>query len=262
MRHRYFIPVAIVAAVSGITAVVSLASAEPSQVNACYSRSTGVLRISTLCRFGEAQLSWNAGGQRGPAGPAGLRGARGIAGADGAAGQIGPAGNAGAAGAAGIAGPAGERGDVGLTGATGSAGSNGSDGAPGIGTTGATGATGHTGATGATGATGTGATGPAGATGATGAAGGMSTYTVSGVQQVGGHVVIGSVTVPSSGSTTVMLTGSAGFTSASSYQCAANIPGNAQNQQSFYDITNVDGTHIQVTSNDEFDTVGFICAGN
>jgi hypothetical protein len=79
-------------------------------VNACRSKSTGVLRVpaaGTSCKGDEQPLQWNVRGPAGPVGPAGPAGPSGAAGPGGPAGPQGPAGPKGATGATGPQGPPG-----------------------------------------------------------------------------------------------------------------------------------------------------------
>lgn len=77
-------------------------------INACRSKSTGVLRVPAAgasCKGDEQALQWNVRGVAGPAGPAGAAGPVGPAGAAGATGPAGPSGPTGATGPQGPAGP-------------------------------------------------------------------------------------------------------------------------------------------------------------
>lgn len=141
-------------------------------IHACYSKSTGDVRIVPLasdCKATEQAVSWNTIGPRGPEGPAGPAGAKGATGPAGPKGATGPAGSAGPKGATGAQGP-----------------------------TGATGAQGPTGATGATGATGP--TGPAGPTGPSGPSGtqdlfGTTDLTTGQGNATGATCTVGTVTL-------------------------------------------------------------------
>ncbi len=75
------------------------------QIDACYARSGGALRVIdssvTQCKQGETSLAWSvqgAAGPQGPTGPAGPSGPQGPQGAQGAAGPAGPTGATGPAG--------------------------------------------------------------------------------------------------------------------------------------------------------------------
>jgi Collagen triple helix repeat (20 copies) len=180
-------------AVAGTLGVpVAFASTPDSGVvHACYSKSSGILRIPSgqHCSKGEVAISWNQKGAQGPQGAQGATGNNGIAGAPGATGPAGTGsqgaqgatgatGNNGIAGAPGATGPTGPAGS-GATGPQGATGTNGTNGVTGptgptgaAGINGAAGATGPTGAAGAPGVTGpTGATGPAGINGSNGVTG-------------------------------------------------------------------------------------------
>ena len=78
---------------------------EASTIHACYSKSSGVLRIATRCKSSERSLAWNTAGLRGKTGARGPAGAPGATGTAGTAGATGPAGPPGAAGATGPTGP-------------------------------------------------------------------------------------------------------------------------------------------------------------
>jgi large repetitive protein len=102
--RRVLVPAAVVLAAAGVAGAALQADGV---INACRSKSTGVLRVpspGTSCKGDETPLQWNV---TGPAGPAGAAGPPGPAGATGAAGPIGPAGPAGPAGPVGPRGPAG-----------------------------------------------------------------------------------------------------------------------------------------------------------
>jgi len=119
------------------------------------------------------------------------------------------------AGTAGATGPTGTVGATGGTGATGSAGATGPSGQAGA--SGATGATGVSGVTGPAGVSG--ATGMQGVTGPTGAAGVVPTYTAGGSLIAGAHAVTGTATIVNGGPASVTFSGSAAFSSVSSYTC-------------------------------------------
>lgn len=104
----------------GVVAVVTLALAAGAAgagvkavladeaINACRSKSSGVLRVPAAgsgCRSDEHALQWNVRGLPGPQGPAGDAGPAGAAGAPGAAGPAGPRGFPGATGPQGPPGP-------------------------------------------------------------------------------------------------------------------------------------------------------------
>ncbi len=108
-----------------------------SKITACFSRSTGALRVvpsGHACHRNEQSLVWNKRGRRGPAGAAGTVGAAGSAGPTGSAGAKGPRGATGALGVAGAPGPLGPRGvagSPGTPGPSGPAGAVGPKGSPG-----------------------------------------------------------------------------------------------------------------------------------
>jgi hypothetical protein len=85
--------VGVVLAVSGISYAAGTRTA--ATINACYSNSTGVVRIDASCARGESAIAWNEEGPQGPAGPKGPAGERGLAGPSGQRGPAGPAGPAG-----------------------------------------------------------------------------------------------------------------------------------------------------------------------
>ncbi len=123
-------------------------------IAACFSRSTGALRVvpsGHACHRNEQSLVWNKRGRRGRAGAAGTVGAAGSAGRAGSAGALGPRGATGApgvAGAPGLLGPRGVAGSPATPGPTGPAGAAGPKGSPG--TPGSTGARGPAGPVGGT----------------------------------------------------------------------------------------------------------------
>ena len=147
---------ALVAATAGM-AVAAVPDSVTGAITACYRPSTGAMRIidaqaGKKCASGEAALTWNKQGERGPkgdpclssdplcVGPKGDRGATGETGATGttgATGADGPTGPQGPAGAKGDTGDKGDRGDAGDAGGAGGAGD--------VGPTGPTGADGPTG---------------------------------------------------------------------------------------------------------------------
>jgi hypothetical protein len=156
-------------------------------------------------------------------------------------------------------GPAGPTGPQGDTGATGDAGATGATGDAGA--TGATGDAGATGATGAAGATGPqGPKGDTGATGATGPAGQSAVYTAAGTLQAGSHMVFGSGTTNPGGNLNVTLTGSAAFTSGSSYQCTATYVSNTTGTAPV--AINAPSATGFTIKGDSSKTIGFICVGN
>jgi hypothetical protein len=184
-----FVVVAVGAAVlvAGGTIAYSAVTATSNTIEACYSKSTGDVRIASKCKKGELPISWNKQGATGVAGPAGAPGAAGTQGpqgAQGAQGNTGAQGSSGSPGAVGATGPTGSAtGPTGPTGSTGPIGGTGNTGPQGTtGNTGPTGVTGNTGPTGAAGgATGvTGPTGPTGNTGPTGAQGPVGAAGVTG----------------------------------------------------------------------------------
>lgn len=81
---------AIMTALSGVAYAANNRTA--SVIHACYSTSTGNLRIASSCERTEAAISWNEEGPVGPAGQAGPGGPRGEDGPPGPAGRRGPAG--------------------------------------------------------------------------------------------------------------------------------------------------------------------------
>lgn len=87
---------------------------------------------------------------------------------------------------------------------------------------------------------------------------GIPVYNSSGARQLKPHVVIDNVTLPSGGSATVTLSGSAGFASASSYVVIAsdNIAKRTLN------IVRNSGTSFTVSGGGTGDIVSYICIGN
>ena len=87
---------------TGGYAASAATTANPTSVNACRDKLTGLLVVpdakASGCRSWETPLSWGVVGPAGAAGPAGATGQAGPAGKDGAAGPAGPAGPAGAPG--------------------------------------------------------------------------------------------------------------------------------------------------------------------
>jgi hypothetical protein len=124
-------------------------AASSNVVIACYSLSTGDVRIVSKvseCTSKEKSITWDIKGPEGPEGPKGLTGLRGATGLEGPKGAIGPKGATGAIGANGAIGPQGPAGITGATGSTGPAGPAGPQG-----TTGAAGTAGSQGKTGSQG---------------------------------------------------------------------------------------------------------------
>lgn len=229
-----------------------------------------------------------ATGATGPTGAVGATGVTGAAGATGATGFLGATGPVGATGVTGAFGPTGVTGATGAVGATGVTGVVGPTGVTGA--TGATGATGVTGATGATGVTGdvgptgatgpiglmgdigptgvtgisgaigpTGATGATGATGVTGAQGMLDVYTEAGALVVTPHFVTGSgVSVAVPAEVTVTLSGSAAFTTQTSYVCTVTT--NDSNQA--VGVVQVDGATFKVNVSTAGIPFQYICLGN
>jgi hypothetical protein len=179
-----------------------------------------------------------ATGATGPIGPTGPQGAKGDTGATGPIGTQGPTGPTGAAGATGATGPQGLKGDTGAQGP--------------IGLTGPQGPQGPSGPAGATGAT-----GPTGPTGPTGQA---AVYNTGGTLQTGARIVIGSGTLPSNGNLTVTLSGSAMFTSSTSYQCTATY-GTGGTGTAALTITSPSSTGFTIKG-DNNAAVKWICIGN
>jgi Collagen triple helix repeat (20 copies) len=91
---------AVVGLLLGVLGVTS--SADAATINACYKRSSGVVRILRgvqRCRRHEVRFSWNTQGPAGKNGAAGRTGAKGLTGKTGTSGLKGPAGANGADGA-------------------------------------------------------------------------------------------------------------------------------------------------------------------
>src|SRR5687767_5050186 len=77
---------AAVLAVMILTSGVAITLAASGVINACYSKTTGVLRVSNYCLPTETAITWNQVGPQGPAGPRGPQGAQGPRGPQGPAG--------------------------------------------------------------------------------------------------------------------------------------------------------------------------------
>ena len=177
----------------------------------------------------------------GPAGATGATGAQGPQGDSGAIGPVGPMGSTGPqgeTGAVGDIGPAGDKGDTGDIGPIGPQGDTGD-----IGPIGPKGDTGDI--------------GPIGPKGDTGEA---AVYTAAGTLQAGSHIVFGSGTTNGPGNLTVTLTGSAAFTSGTSYVCTASYQSNAGGTLSPV-ISSPTATGFTIKG-DASKTVVFICVGN
>ncbi len=202
-------------------------------------------------------------GPRGPQGPIGNTGADGQQGIQGPAGVQGPVGPTGARGIQGIQGIQGVVGPVGPTGVQGVQGPSGPQGLSGpSGPSGPQGLSGPSGPQGDSGPSGP--SGPAGPSGPSGPAGanGEPVYDTSGNLQSSEHTVIGTFTMPNSnGPSTVTMSGSAAFTSASSYVCTITdyTTVNAQAK-----LTRSSGTAFALTTMGpaaKNDVIGFICIG-
>lgn len=101
---------ALLGVLAGGAAIAHAALAPNDEVQGCYDKVTGALRITKRCRTNELPISWSRHGTPGPVGPRGpqgIPGAKGDTGAPGAKGATGAAGPAGAQGAAGPQGPVG-----------------------------------------------------------------------------------------------------------------------------------------------------------
>jgi hypothetical protein len=125
------------------------------------------------------------------------------------------------------------------------------------------GPTGSQGATGLTGATGVGvqgATGPTGPSGPSGPTGQAAVYNTSGTLQTGSHIVIGSGTTSVTGSLAVTLSGSAAFSSGTSYQCTVVYDASAAGTLSPA-ISGPAATGFTIKA-DPSASVGFVCVGN
>ena len=94
-------------------------AAHAATIHACYSKSTGDVRIvlsASQCKSTEQAVSWNTVGPAGPQGPIGPKGEKGATGLEGPKGATGLQGPAGLKGATGAAGPAGATGPQGPSG--------------------------------------------------------------------------------------------------------------------------------------------------
>jgi hypothetical protein len=85
-------------------------------------------------------------------------------------------------------------------------------------------------------------------------------YDSSGTLQSGSHIVLGSGTTAASGNLTVTLTGSAAFTSGTSYQCTVSYKTGGAGTLS-PTITSPTGTGFTLKA-DASKAVGFMCVGN
>jgi len=103
----------------------------------------------------------------------------------------------------------------------------------------------------------TGNTGPAGPTGP---AGQSAVYTTTGTLQSGSHIVVGSGATNPGGNLNVSLTGSAAFTSGTSYWCIATYQGNSTGTAS-PSIHAATATGFTIKA-DGSKTLSFICVGN
>jgi hypothetical protein len=97
---------------SGITLLTSgiyFASSSSQEINACYDKKNGVLRIASRCNSQEKSISWNKTGPQGIQGDPGERGPQGEKGEPGPQGVIGPIGPQGVKGETGPQGPQGNQ---------------------------------------------------------------------------------------------------------------------------------------------------------
>jgi hypothetical protein len=78
------------------------------------------------------------------------------------------------------------------------------------------------------------------------------------VQQTSAHIVTGTASATNSG-TVVTLTGSAAFSSSTSYKCALSSQA-SQNAQDV--LTYQSGTQFTITAGQSTHNVSFICVGN
>jgi hypothetical protein len=105
-----------------------------------------------------------------------------------------------------------------------------------------------------------GPSGPQGPTGATGAAGSVPIADSGGATAAGAHIVYGTASLVSGSpdSVTVTLSGTATFSSASSYACTANDTQNVEPIQ----VRNLDGANFTLIGSGDLDIVSYICVGN
>lgn len=101
------------------------------------------------------------------------------------------------------------------------------------------------------------------AAGSGGGTGGLPVYNASGMAQPSAHVVTGSATLINTGgnpanNVTVMLSGAAVFSNATSYVCTVGTGG----QGSTYGVSNNSGSSFSIGSNLSAGTVAYICVGN
>src|SRR3954467_15717863 len=85
----------VVGLLAGGSIAYSAMSAGPSAIHACYSKTTGAVRITTKCKSTEFAITWNKAGANGKVGKTGPPGTRGKAGPQGPGGPTGATGPTG-----------------------------------------------------------------------------------------------------------------------------------------------------------------------
>jgi Collagen triple helix repeat (20 copies) len=170
-----------------------------------------------------------------------------LSGKQGPKGDSGPQGPPGDKGLRGAQGPTGIQGPIGVTGARGPIGP--------VGNTGVQGPRGNEGVTGSK--------GPTGAHGSQGDPGLVPIYNTSGTLKTSQHVVTGTFTMQNTnGPSSVTLTGSAVFTSASTYFCAINDATTAGAQAKLVNTSGTAFTLATVGASAKNDVISFICVGS
>ena len=176
----------------------------------------------------------------------GVQGLKGDTGETGPPGPVGPIGPKGDTGATGPAGPQGLKGDTGATGPAGPQGVQGPAGAVGL--------QGPAGVAGAV--------GPAGPVGPQGPAGTIAVYANNGTAKSNSKVVTGTVYANQQrtfqADITVTLSGSAAFSSATSYVCT----GTATDYFKTVIMRQISGTELKIIVDNSPATVNYICIGN
>ena len=129
--------------------------------------------------------------------------------------------------------------------------------------TGAAGPQGPAGPTGATGAVGApGPQGTPGATGPQGPAGTTAVYNAGGTSQASSHIVEGTVATNAGGNASVTFTGSAAFTSGTSYVCTLTPESNGSPASDGSFVSGKSSTGFTFKSTLNSTTFDYICIGN
>jgi hypothetical protein len=267
----------------------------------CISKKTGVVRKvapKTACHKGEIRkVGFAVTGLSGPAGATGPQGPNGPVGPTGPQGGVGPQGPAGSQGAQGAQGGQGPQGLAGVPGISsitavasdstctsggwliedwqgnlyeicdGTAGANGQDGPTGPqgpqGDPGPQGPQGDPGPQGPQGDPGTqGPQGDAGGTGPQGPAGTTAVYNAGGTSQTSAHIVEGTTATNGGGNGSVTFTGSAAFTSATSYVCTLTAESNGAVASSGTFVAGKTSTGFTFKGTLSSTTFDYVCIGN